>query len=199
MPNDDRTPIAHGTAVVGTDRRRREQWRGRRRRRLGIDLTSVDMLDPDSPVYLYSADLRPMSTPPSTRWRISTSPTIAGISLSSPYLHAPTLWHWWFAGINVEYGYASANGRGGLGTVIVQGVGNDNIDAQGNGLNTSRFTITRRRHAAGRLRRRLFELRRLRSGYRSRDEHRHDGSHRRAGGLGRLCRRADNAASRRTA
>lgn len=33
-------------------------------------------------------------------------------------------------------------GRAGLGTVIVQGIGNDGIEAQGNGLDTSRFTLT---------------------------------------------------------
>src|SRR5262249_41007569 len=37
---------------------------------------------------------------------------------------------------------ASATGRSGLGTVIVQGAGNDDVDIQGNGLDTTRFTIT---------------------------------------------------------
>ena len=44
--------------------------------------------------------------------------------------------------LTLEYDYASANGRGGLGTILVQGVGNHNIDAQYSGLNASRFTIT---------------------------------------------------------
>ncbi len=44
--------------------------------------------------------------------------------------------------INEEYEHASVNGRGGLGTVLVQGAGNDNVDAQFSGLNASRFTIT---------------------------------------------------------
>ena len=47
-----------------------------------------------------------------------------------------------YAGVNNEYDYASANGRGGLGTIIVQGVANNNFDAQYSGLNASRFTIT---------------------------------------------------------
>jgi subtilisin family serine protease len=40
------------------------------------------------------------------------------------------------------YATIAANGRGGLGTIIVQAAGNDNEDANGDGLNASRFTIT---------------------------------------------------------
>lgn len=47
-----------------------------------------------------------------------------------------------WATVNGAFANVSADGRGGLGTVIVQGVGNDNLDAQGCGLNGSRFTIT---------------------------------------------------------
>jgi Ca2+-binding RTX toxin-like protein len=37
---------------------------------------------------------------------------------------------------------ASAIGRGGLGTIVVKSAGNDERDAQGDGLNASRYTIT---------------------------------------------------------
>ncbi len=40
------------------------------------------------------------------------------------------------------YEYAAANGRGGLGTVIVQAAGNDDLNANGDGLNASRITAT---------------------------------------------------------
>jgi subtilisin family serine protease len=40
------------------------------------------------------------------------------------------------------YQEISATGRGGLGTVIIKSAGNDNLDANGSGLNASRFTIT---------------------------------------------------------
>jgi Ca2+-binding RTX toxin-like protein len=40
------------------------------------------------------------------------------------------------------YATLSATGRGGLGTVIVQAAGNDNEDAGGDGVNSTRFTIT---------------------------------------------------------
>jgi subtilisin-like proprotein convertase family protein len=46
--------------------------------------------------------------------------------------------------VNVNWRYQSAaiNGRGGLGTINVQGVGNDNLDAQGSGIGVTRHNIT---------------------------------------------------------
>ena len=44
--------------------------------------------------------------------------------------------------VDVAYGTISATGRGGLGTVIVQAAGNDDMNANGDGVNASRFTIT---------------------------------------------------------
>ena len=41
-----------------------------------------------------------------------------------------------------EYAFLSANGRDGLGTVITQAAGNDTLDANGDGTNASRYTIT---------------------------------------------------------
>ncbi len=46
------------------------------------------------------------------------------------------------AGAGGEYDLLSQNGRGGLGTVIVQAAGNDTLDAGGSGVNASRFTLT---------------------------------------------------------
>jgi len=43
---------------------------------------------------------------------------------------------------NIEYGEAAELGRGGLGTVIVQAAGNDTLNANGDGLNATRFTAT---------------------------------------------------------
>jgi Ca2+-binding RTX toxin-like protein len=40
------------------------------------------------------------------------------------------------------YAEVAATGRGGLGTVITQAAGNDDMDANGDGINVSRFTIT---------------------------------------------------------
>ena len=47
-----------------------------------------------------------------------------------------------YRAVDFEYAFASELGRGGLGSVIVQGIGNDNREAQGGGLNTSRYTIS---------------------------------------------------------
>ncbi len=41
-----------------------------------------------------------------------------------------------------QYAMISSTGRGGLGTIITQAAGNDNMDANGSGNNASRFTIT---------------------------------------------------------
>ncbi len=41
-----------------------------------------------------------------------------------------------------EYAFLSASGRNGLGTVITQAAGNDTLDANGDGTNASRYTIT---------------------------------------------------------
>jgi subtilisin family serine protease len=46
------------------------------------------------------------------------------------------------AQLNAEYELLSENGRGGLGTLVAQAAGNDNLNANGSGVNSSRFTIT---------------------------------------------------------
>lgn len=48
-----------------------------------------------------------------------------------------------FAGsLNTAYGTLLEEGRNGLGTLVVQAAGNDNLDGNGNGTNASRYTIT---------------------------------------------------------
>ncbi|MCC5973880.1 MAG: S8 family serine peptidase [Rubellimicrobium sp.] len=46
------------------------------------------------------------------------------------------------AALHAEYATLSASGRDGLGTIVVQAAGNDNLDANGSGVNSSRHTIT---------------------------------------------------------
>jgi subtilisin-like proprotein convertase family protein len=41
-----------------------------------------------------------------------------------------------------EYAYLSANGRAGRGTIIAQAAGNDSLDANGDGVNSTRYSIT---------------------------------------------------------
>lgn len=45
-------------------------------------------------------------------------------------------------GIIYRYGIAAEGGRGGLGTVILQAAGNDNLNANEDGINGSRYTIS---------------------------------------------------------
>ena len=54
-------------------------------------------------------------------------------------LSDPTSTAAWF---ETQFAHAAENGRGGLGTVIVQASGNDGRNANGDGINASRFTIT---------------------------------------------------------
>jgi len=44
--------------------------------------------------------------------------------------------------LDKTYGGVTRDGRSGLGTIITQAAGNDNMDANGDGVNASRFTIT---------------------------------------------------------
>jgi subtilisin-like proprotein convertase family protein len=46
------------------------------------------------------------------------------------------------AQLNTEYAFLSSTGRGGRGTIITQAAGNDTLDANGDGVNASRYTIT---------------------------------------------------------
>ncbi len=58
---------------------------------------------------------------------------------SSENLTVPTSDAAW---METQFAYLSENGRGGLGTVIVQASGNESTDANGDGVNASRFTAT---------------------------------------------------------
>ena len=48
----------------------------------------------------------------------------------------------WRSRFHDSYESVIENGRGGLGTIIAQAAGNDTLDANGDGLNASRFTVT---------------------------------------------------------
>ncbi len=118
------------------------------------------------------------SSTPSRRWRISTSPTTAGARrLPSWMIRASNSSGSFDQETVAAYGSAAADGRGGLGTVVLQAAGNDDLDANGSGLNGSRFTVT----VAAALQRRfclvLLELRRFdpvdRAGKRRPGKYRH--------------------------
>jgi subtilisin-like proprotein convertase family protein len=142
LPNE-LAPSAHGTAVVGLIDAAANDGLGGLGVAWGSTFTSVDMLDPDSPAHLYLAPQADVYAAFHQTANFDITNHSWGFDVSTAYLPSSRLYGTGgFAGINTEYGYASASGRGGLGAIIVQGIGNDSIDAQYSGANVSRFTIS---------------------------------------------------------
>jgi len=67
---------------------------------------------------------------------------ISSNSWGATPLYSQSLHEGFAAELDLVYEEMSAFGRGGLGTIIVQAAGNDNMDGNGDGVNASRFTIT---------------------------------------------------------
>ena len=134
------TPVAHGTAVAGLIAAAANNGLGGVGVAWGSTFTSVDLLDPDSPLLDNFANYY-------SGFHQSVNFDVVNHSWNANLTNAYALYANLygsddFAGVNTEYDYVSANGRGGLGTILVQGVANNNIDAQYSGLNASRFTIS---------------------------------------------------------
>jgi subtilisin-like proprotein convertase family protein len=126
------TPAAHGTGVAGVITAQVNNAEGIVGAAWGAGLTSVNIFDTTSPIYFLSADITDF---------LAALHQMTNFDVANHSWQARAIYDSQFAG-GGEYDYVSANGRGGLGTVIVQGVGNDNLDAQGSALNPTRFTIT---------------------------------------------------------
>jgi subtilisin family serine protease len=137
------TPNPHGTGVTGILGAVANNGEGVVGVAWGSRLTSVPILNPDGPIDLNAVDGTNM---------LSAFHQMAGFDVTNHSWNAVPLAFYPFQGlhdvnsrhrfIHLEFEHATQNGRNGLGTVVVQGVGNDNLDAQGGGLNTSRYTIT---------------------------------------------------------
>lgn len=111
----------------------------------GVNLAAVNIFDPASPVFVNSTD-------PLIRANFMAAVRqAAGVDVvnnswsqkpgfrASQNLNDATS----FAAQTVAaYADIAATGRNGLGTIIVQAAGNDNLDANGDGLHASRHTIT---------------------------------------------------------
>ncbi len=119
----------NGIGVVGVS------WRA--------NLTGVNILGKTSPAYLnepnpvgFLSAVHQMTNFDVTNnsWNATPAYTSSFQSLNNPEAFA--------ARLAAEYAYVSANGRGGLGTVIVQSAGNDDLDVNGNGTNVTRHNIT---------------------------------------------------------
>ena len=131
---------AHGTVVVGLISAAANNGQGGTGVAWGSTFTSIDLLDPSGPMLQSFANYY-------SGFHQLVNFGVANHSwnqfLSGAYTQPANLYGIGdYAGVNVEYDYASANGRAGLGTVLVQGVANNNTDAQYSGLNVSRFTIS---------------------------------------------------------
>lgn len=109
----------------------------------GASLTGVNILGKTSPAYLNDPDpvgflsaIHQMTRFDVTNGSWNATPGYASTfqNLNNPNAFA--------ARLAAEYAYVSANGRGGLGTVIVQSAGNDDLDVNGNGTNVTRHNIT---------------------------------------------------------
>ena len=111
----------------------------------GADLTGVNIFNPNSSIYINSANATVLNNffnavRQGTNFDVinnswSASPDFyASGNLNNPSSFAARLVD--------AYDYISDNGREGLGTVIVQSAGNDSRFSNGDGVNSSRFTIT---------------------------------------------------------
>jgi subtilisin-like proprotein convertase family protein len=108
----------------------------------GSSITSVNILDPAGSIYIDAVDgLNFLSAVRQMRNFDIVNNSWGNDNFFIPLvgLHDPLSR---VRAIEIEYSGATAFGRGGLGTVIVQGVGNDNREANGYGLSTSRYTIS---------------------------------------------------------
>jgi subtilisin-like proprotein convertase family protein len=136
------SPPAHGTAVMGLIIAGANNGTGGTGVAWGAGLTSVNIGDTTSPIYLHSADLTDFLA----AFHQMTNFDVANHSWNftgSDYDPLSNLYGiGGYSRVNTEYDYVSANGRGGLGTIVIQGVANSNVDGQLSGLNVSRFTIT---------------------------------------------------------
>jgi subtilisin-like proprotein convertase family protein len=137
------TPSAHGTAVTGILGAVANNGEGVVGVAWGATLTSVPILDPDGPIYMNAMD----GTNSVAAFHQMTNFDITNNSWNGiPNDFHPTLNindpSARFRYFNLEFANASEFGRNGLGTIVVQAAGNDNVDGQGCGLNGSRYTMT---------------------------------------------------------
>jgi subtilisin-like proprotein convertase family protein len=111
----------------------------------GSNLTSINIFDPLGPVHLNSTDPAVLNNffnaiSQSTNFDVvnhswGSSPSFD----SNQNLNVTDS----FADRLIDtYADVSSNGRSGLGTVILQAAGNENLEANGDGVNASRFTVT---------------------------------------------------------
>ena len=132
----------HGTSVAGLIAASGNNGVGVVGVAWGASLTSVNIFDTRSPIYANATDLTGFMSSLHQMTNFDVTNNSWG---ASPEYSDDT-------NVNsdgserqrqtVEYAYVSANGRAGLGTVIVQSAGNDSVESNGDNLASSRYTIT---------------------------------------------------------
>jgi subtilisin-like proprotein convertase family protein len=111
----------------------------------GASLTGINIFDATSPIYLNS-ELLPVQNNFYAALALGVNFDVVNHSWGSypsfefsQNLYNPQS----FAGrVSSAYEICAVNGRGGLGTIAVQSAGNDIVEANADGINASRFTIT---------------------------------------------------------
>lgn len=134
---------AHGTAVAGIIAGEANNGLGGTGVAGGATITGVNIFDPGSYGYINAADFEGFlefidAVEQASQFDIMNNSwgNYAGFfdSLADPS-SADTY-------LQNSYALIALNGRNGLGTIVVQSAGNDNVDANGDGTNASRLTIT---------------------------------------------------------
>lgn len=144
---------AHGTACAGLIGAEAGNGQGGVGVAYGVTITGVDIFDPSKFSNVNSNLVAGFMS--SVRQAADNFDVMSNSWGSTPeYHHSQSLLHTpnntgdtFSAHLHQEYGLLSQNGRGGLGTVVVQAAGNDNLNANGSGDNASRLRIGRQRVA----------------------------------------------------
>jgi Ca2+-binding RTX toxin-like protein len=133
VPNGD----GHGTSVAGLIAAEANNGIGGVGVAHGASVSAVNIFG--AAVYGY------VNGPEAAFFDVAAQATMFDISSNSwgaTPMYMQSLHEGFAAGLDLVYADLSASGRDGLGTIIVQAAGNDDMDANADGVNVSRYTIT---------------------------------------------------------
>ncbi len=141
---DDSSSVSqsHGTSVAGLIAAVGNNNLGVIGGAFGASITGVNIFDSTTPIYVNAKDFSPFIDAVLQMANFDVTNNSWGSTPGFYDDQSPDLPGSFTQALVDAYGTASAGGRGGLGTVIVQAAGNDNLDANGDGINASRFTVT---------------------------------------------------------
>ncbi len=141
--SDAAAGIGHGTSVAGVLVASGNNGEGIIGVAWGASFASVPILDPNSPLYINEPANAAAFYLAATQM-VNFDITNNSWNNPSNYdpLNALSNDNGSYRAVAAKLDYVTHAGRGGLGTIIVQGAGNDATDVQGMGLNADRETIT---------------------------------------------------------